>query len=154
MSESAGVVCHAAQSVGIHLLEQLGDLGVARRCRSYQQEDGCDAGRDLEGQGAPALDDPSAICLACLELVGALLGRHGACPFERPRPDGADEAGLAAEGLVHRVRGDTGVVGDGRDRRRAVSVTEEAPLGRVDRPCRGSGERAADAEWSRRTASA
>ena len=58
-----------------------------------------------------------------VERVGSNFSRHRACALERPGADRSDEAGFAAERLVDRVRRDAGVVRDGRDGRRSVTVS-------------------------------
>jgi hypothetical protein len=63
-----------------------------------------------------------------LQVVGAGLGRDWSLASQRLFADGADQARLAAEGLVDRFCGHAGLSRDHRDRRRGEPAVQEEPL--------------------------
>ena len=127
-----GVVGHPAKTLVVELRPQRDHVFVGRRRVSYEEEDRCDQRSDLGAELADSADHGSGIGFGGLQCVGATTGIGRAIARKPTLVDGADEAGLAAEGLVDRVDRHPCVGGDGRDGGRCEAISQE--------PGAGSGE--------------
>ena len=131
IGEVAGVVGHALEALFVELRFQGGHFRVGDGGVADEQHDRRYPGRDFGGELADPANDDVRIGFGGLKRVGTGLGVHLALAGEGLVADFANEAGLAAEGLVDGVDGYAGVARDRGDGGGGVAVVEEATAGRV-----------------------
>ena len=142
VGEVASVVGHPLEARALHLVVQASHGGVADRGVPDQQQHRDHARCHLGGEPSPTADQRPRILLFP-ERVRAQLRRHRPGTFEGLLPEGPDQAGLSAEGLVDGLRRHPRCLRERGHGRGRVAVRREQRPGRQEhalasRPCRGA----------------
>ena len=126
--ELGGVCLHSRESLAVQFGEQGQEFRVVDAGVPHQQQERRDSGCDFGGQCAPRANDRRAIEFLPVESIGSVFGGDRSLTEKGPIANCSDEARLPGEGLVDRVDGNRGFVGDGLDGGGCVAIVQEPPL--------------------------